>query len=211
MPPRAKREKTIIARRQDLIRGTIESVARLGYDRSTVQTICEAAGLSRGLIGHYFTNKDDLLVEAFRYLTEQLGEATRRAVDAAGADPYERLLAVVGVTFRAPLADRDKAPVWLAFWGVARWRPELLKIHQQLWRSYRRWIQRLIHAVATSRQLDIDVVRAAVTFTQLIDGLWIGWVMDDEIYGPDEAEAILREWVVELFRNAAPRTRQSAP
>ena len=110
MPPRAKRVKTIIARRQDLIRGTIESVARLGYDKSTVQTICEAAGLSRGLIGHYFTSKDDLLIEAFRFLTEQLGEETRRVVRSVGPDPYQRLLAVVGVTFREPMADKEKAP-----------------------------------------------------------------------------------------------------
>ena len=203
-PPRAKRTKTIIARRQDLIRGTIKSVARLGYDRSTVQTICEAAELSRGLVGHYFASKDDLLVEAFRFLTEQLGEETRRVVRAVGDDPLQRLLAVVSVTFREPMADKEKAPVWLAFWGIARWRPELLNIHRELWRSYRRWIQHLIHSAARERGLKIDARRAAITFSQLIDGLWIGWIMDDEIYGPQEAEEILRDWVLNLFAQAEP-------
>ena len=54
MATAAKRTRTIIARRQDLIQGTIKSIGNLGYHNSTVQTICEAAGLSRGLIGHYF-------------------------------------------------------------------------------------------------------------------------------------------------------------
>ena len=40
----AKRTRTIIARRQDLIQGTIKSIATLGYHGSTVQTICDAAG-----------------------------------------------------------------------------------------------------------------------------------------------------------------------
>jgi TetR/AcrR family transcriptional repressor of bet genes len=211
MPPRAKRTKTIIARRQDLIRGTIESVARLGYDRSTVQTICEAAGLSRGLVGHYFASKDDLLVEAFRFLTEQLGEETRRVVRAVGDDPLQRLLAVVSVTFREPMGDKEKAPVWLAFWGIARWRPELLKIHRELWRSYRRWIQHLIHSAARERGLKIDARRAAITFSQLIDGLWIGWIMDEEIYELKEAEEILHDWVLNLFAQAEPGRPSAMP
>ncbi len=100
------------------------------------------------------------------------------------------------------MADKEKAPVWLAFWGVARWRPELLKIHRDLWRTYRRWIRQLIHAAAAERGLKIDARRAALTFSTLIDGLWIGWIMDDEAYGPQEAEEILRGWVLDLFARA---------
>ena len=53
---------------------------------------------------------------------------------------------------------------------------------------------------------------AAITFTQLIDGLWIGWIMDDEIYGPREAEQILHDWVVQLFETApALRSQTDSP
>src|SRR6188508_5597 len=94
-----KRTKTIIARRQDLIQGTIKSIANLGYGNSTVQTICEAAGLSRGLIGHYFKGKDDLLIEAFRHHCAQADEEMRQAIRAVGEDPLQRLLAATAVTF----------------------------------------------------------------------------------------------------------------
>ena len=158
-PPRAKRTKTIIARRQDLIRGTIKSVARLGYDRSTVQTICEAADSPAGWSAIISPARTICWWRPSASSTEQLGEETRRVVRAVGDDPLQRLLAVVSVTFREPMADKEKAPVWLAFWGIARWRPELLKIHRELWRSYRRWIQHLIHSAARERGLKIDARR----------------------------------------------------
>lgn len=206
-----KRVRTVIARRQDLIRGTIESIARLGYQNSTVQTICEAAGLSRGLIGHYFKGKDELLLEAFRYLIEQLGEETRKAIRAVGPDPLQRLLAVISTTFRAPVLQGDQAAVWLAFWGVARWHPEMRQLHCKLWRGYRAWIARLIAAAAAERGLEVDAQRAAITFSQLVDGLWIGLVMDDEAYSPETAEAILHDWVLNLFGEAPARSRGKAP
>ncbi|WP_342640589.1 TetR family transcriptional regulator C-terminal domain-containing protein [Rhodoligotrophos ferricapiens] len=189
---------TIEARRQDLIRGTIRSIAQLGYANSTVQTICDAAGLSRGLIGHYFNGKEDLLLQAFRYLTERLDDHVRRALRQVGDDPFRRLLAVAIVTFSEPQIRRDTAPVWLAFWGVARWNPEMLAVHRELYARYRRWIERMIKAAAANRQLELDSRRAALTFTQLVDGLWFGWVMEED-YDLDEARHVLSSWVFETF------------
>jgi TetR/AcrR family transcriptional repressor of bet genes len=111
MATSAKRTKTIMARRLDLIQGTIRSIATLGYNNSTVQTICEAAGLSRGLIGHYFKGKDDLLLEAFRYLVGRADEETRTAVRAVGNDPLHRLLAATEATFNRAIEDRSPAGV----------------------------------------------------------------------------------------------------
>ena len=118
LPIAAKRTRTIIARRQDLIQGTIKSIAALGYGNSTVQTICEAAGLSRGLIGHYFKGKDDLLIEAFSHLCARADEETRKAIRAVGRDPLQRLLAATAVTFESA-TSRENALVWLACCGVA--------------------------------------------------------------------------------------------
>jgi TetR/AcrR family transcriptional repressor of bet genes len=193
------------ARRRDLIRGTIASIARLGYHNSTVQTICEEAGLSRGLIGHYFEGKDDLLLEAFRYLVRQLRQETRRAMNTVGPDPLDRLLAVIDVTFRKPVMGRDEAAVWLAFWGVVYWHPGLRKVHLQVWRAYRRSISRLLEGAARDRDIALDARMAGWTFAQLVDGLWLGWVMDETAYTPEEAKNIMREWVLNLLDRSLPR------
>jgi TetR/AcrR family transcriptional regulator, transcriptional repressor of bet genes len=190
---------TIEARRRDLIKGTIKSISEHGYADSTVQSICDAAGLSRGLIGHYFDGKEDLLLQAFCSLTKRLDDEVRLAMAKVGKDPFRRLLTVSIITFNEPKVRWKDAPVWLAFWGVARWNPEMLEVHRTLYRRFRRWIERLIATAAADRDLKIDARRAAITFTQLIDGLWLGWVMEEEFH-LDEAQGVLLHWLCETFR-----------
>jgi len=207
MASSAKRTQTIIARRQDLIQGTIKSIASLGYNNSTVQTICEAAGLSRGLIGHYFKGKDDLLIEAFRHHCAQADEKMRQAIRAVGEDPLQRLLAATSVTFGS-WADREDSLVWHAFCGVAPWNAEMRELHQRLYRRYRLWIERMIDQAAKQRSLEIDAKRAAVTYVQMVDGFWMGWIMDPDAYSMDEVTKIVSDWLLDLFgeqRTAKPK------
>ena len=206
----AKRTKTIIARRQDLIQGTIKSIAALGYQDSTVQTICEAAGVSRGLIGHYFDGKDELLIEAFRHLVAQADEHARQAVRAAGHDPLERLLAATTVTFTRAGASRDESLVWIACWGVAPWNPGMRELHHAIWRRYRAWIQRMMEQAARERGIAIDARRAALAYAQMIDGFWLGWLMDKDAYTLKEAEEIVRDWLLDLFGEQPAPRRNSA-
>jgi len=214
MASSAKRTQTIIARRQDLIQGTIKSIAALGYNNSTVQTICEAAGLSRGLIGHYFKGKDDLLIEAFRHHCAQADERMRQAIRAVGEDPLQRLLAATAVTFGS-WADREDALVWHAFCGVAPWNAGMRELHQRLYRRYRLWIERMIEQAGRQRGLDIDAKRAALTYVQLVDGFWMGWIMDREAYSMEEVTKIVSEWLLALFgeqraaKSKAPARRKS--
>jgi len=198
MATSAKRTQTIIARRQDLIQGTIKSIAALGYNNSTVQTICEAAGLSRGLIGHYFKGKDDLLIEAFRHHCAQADEEMRQAIRAVGEDPLQRLLAATSVTFGS-WADRENALVWHAFCGVAPWNAEMRELHNRLYRRYRIWIERMMVQAASERGLKIDTKRTALTYVQMVDGFWMGWIMDQEAYSIGEATKIVSAWLLDLF------------
>lgn len=195
----AKRTKTIMARRQDLIQGTIRSIEAVGYNNSTVQSICDAAGLSRGLIGHYFKGKDDLLLEAFRYLVGQADENARQAIRAIGNDPLQRLLAVTKAHYNRTGKDDGGGMVWLACCGVAPWVPEMQSLQSKLWRRYRLWIERMMVQAADERGLRIDARRAAIMYAQMVDGLWTGWQLDHDAYSLDEASNIVCDWLLELF------------
>ena len=185
----------------DLIEGTIASISRVGFHKSTVQTICEEAGLSRGIIGHYFRGKEDLLLAAFRHLADRLSRQTVCALRGVARDPFKRLVVVATLTFHEDVVSNEHAPVWLAFWGVALWEPEMLDVHRDLWGGYRQWIERMIARAAEERGLEIDARLAAITYTQLIDGLWMGWVMEGR-YSLEDCRSVLRNWLFDLFGEA---------
>jgi TetR/AcrR family transcriptional repressor of bet genes len=194
----------MMERRDDLIQGTIRSIAAIGYNDSTVNTICEAAGLSRGLIGYYFKGKDELLIEAYRYLTAQADDEARKAVRGAGSDPLQRLLAANSMNFRRLATEKEASLVSYACLGVAPWNPGMMGLTHELWRKYRKWIERMIAEAAAERDLEINARKAAITYVQLADGLWWGCLLDPEAYSLEEAEEIVRDWVLELLGENEP-------
>ncbi|MGF7162449.1 AcrR family transcriptional regulator [Rhodoligotrophos appendicifer] len=188
--PRQREKPSAIAieRRRELQEAAIRSIAEKGYAAVTVAMICDEAGFSRGLIGHYFKGKDDLVLEAISVFTSELAEATRQAVRAAGRDPYDRLHAVVRSSFSPPGFTPDKAAVWTALAGSAKWSPPLAALYRELWRSYRSGIAGLMTRAAADRNLEIDADLAAMLFSQMIEGFWIGWVADPVAVSKENAE-----------------------
>ena len=193
---RTRRESRISQERsKDLVNAAIRSIAEIGYNAVTVQSICEEAGFSRGLIGHYFSGKDQLLLEAARQVTSELRDAMRAATDAVGSDPYDRLHAFVTASFTPPGFTPEKASVWISLASAARWTPSLAEVYRSVWRQYRLGIARLIAGAAEQRGLTIDAQRAALTFTQMVEGFWVGLVADPDAIRPRAAESCCHEYL----------------
>ena len=190
-------------RRRELRDAAIKAIAADGYSAVTVASICEVAGFSRGLIGHYFKGKEDLLVEAIAGVASELGDSMRRAVEAAGSDPLDRLHAVIRASFTPPGFTKDKVAVWVALVGNAKWSPPLAKIYQDLWRDYRRGIAGLMRRAADNRGQNFDFERAALTFSQLIEGFWVGWGVDPKAVNRREAQAACHAFLDLLFGETA--------
>lgn len=182
-------------RRKDLIDAAIATIANLGYDEATVQTICETAGVSRGLIGHYFSGKDELLLEAVRQVVVELGQATKEAATNAGQDPVAKLHAVVSASFSTPVFSVENVAVWTALVGNARWSSELGGVYRTLWRDYRIRLTSLIARAAELANIDLNAARVALTFTQLTEGLWVGWLADPEGVNKADAEAVCHDYL----------------
>lgn len=187
------------ARKERLKKAAIEAIAEQGYGAITVASICEKAGYSRGLIGHYFKGKDDLLLAAIQYITAGFAETTQRAVRSAGDDALDRLHAVVKASFSPPNFTRENVSVWATLVGVGHWSPQLGAVYRDLWSDYRIGIARLMKRAATDRGMVISEELTALTFSQLIEGFTVGWATDPTQFKPKDAEAAVIHYLDLLF------------
>jgi betaine-aldehyde dehydrogenase len=64
-------------RRRELVEVTIDSLAEVGFVGTTLAQIAARAGVSPGLVAHYFDDKDGLLDAAFRSLARRVGSQVR--------------------------------------------------------------------------------------------------------------------------------------
>ena len=178
------------ARRQSLIEATVRVLAERGAGGISVRHVAVAAGVSPGLVNHYFNGIDDLIAETYAYVGAHVTGALNDALDAAENDPRARLNAYVGANFSPPIADPELLSTWIAFWSLMRTRPRIALLHEQQYAAYRNDIATLLKAcgMTDARQLQ----RHSIAITALIDGLWLELCLSPRTFTPVEACAIVQ-------------------
>ena len=66
-------------RREELIAATLDCIAEAGIEGATVRQIAARAGVTPGLIRHYFMTKDQMLQAAYRQLMNGITQTTTAA------------------------------------------------------------------------------------------------------------------------------------
>src|SRR5438477_7805993 len=177
-------------RRRQLIDATIAAIADVGFAQASLGEIAGRAGVSPGLVAHYFANKEGLLEATMRRLVRQLGETVRRRLATVNS-PRERIQAVIDVNLDPAEFDRRTATVWLAFWAEAPHSPALRRIQ----RAYeRRMESTLVHALACFAPRE-DARRLARALAALIDGIWLRTALSEGEPEPREAAALASAFV----------------
>ena len=174
----------------------LNSVSKRGYLNSTINTISVESGLSRGLISHYFENKDDLLTAAHKYYLQNVDDFHRHVVTSIKTGTFARLLYSACVPF---LRDTGYQRIVIHYMSAAWILPEVLKMHRDLWRRYRANVERRVTTIARERGIELDVRLTATTLIQLVDGLWLGLMME-EVYTREDCCRIIRKWMCDQFK-----------
>src|SRR5215469_5544120 len=108
------RDEAEDARRVQLVEVTIDSLAEVGFVGTTLAEIAGRAGVSPGLVAHYFGDKDGLLEAAFRTLARVVAVRMRERF-ALAPTPRARVQAVIDANLGPENFDRRTGNAWLAF------------------------------------------------------------------------------------------------
>lgn len=100
----SSRARQADARRDELLRTALRLFAERGFDGTTIADIATATGTAHGLVYHYFSSKNELLVavlERFSFLPE-----LRRLLDVSPEREAADVLTEIAVRFSALLRER---------------------------------------------------------------------------------------------------------
>ncbi len=178
-------------RRDALIAACARVLALHGASGTSVRAICTEAGVSPGLLRHYFDGIEALIADTYRATGARVSEALHAAVEAE-AGPRSRLLAFITASFREPIADPELLATWLAFWSLSRTDAAIGKIHAEIYAENRADMERLIAACPGA---PADPRLAAVALAALVDGLWLELSLGNAPFSADEAEALAERWL----------------
>ncbi len=153
-------------RRQQLIDATIAAIGDSGFSNITVSRISQVAGVSAGIIHHYFGGKNELLEAAMRSLLRDLHAQTLAHL-AGLHDSESRVRAIIDANFTPSQFSPQAVTAWLAFWSQAPYIPALRRLQRV---NAARLQSNLL--VELRRLLpDPEAKRTAAWVSALIDGL----------------------------------------
>jgi AcrR family transcriptional regulator len=187
-----------VRRRQQILDSVIALLAQRGVDRASLRTVGEAIGVSHTALRHYFSSRDELLVEAYRT------HEARAAGDGPAADS-----SAVSVIIEA--AERNRSiPGLVELYATLT--TDALQEQHGLTREFVRDRFRSLRAALAERIAEgqpapgsqpgavgtagaagagIDPMDAAALVIAASDGLQIQWLLDPDAVDVGRSLAIL--------------------
>lgn len=182
-------------RRLEVMTVAEELVAVHGFDALRLRDVAKRAGVSIGLIQHYFGTRDELLLETMRHASARRAREWSELADAA-SQPSDRL----AMLLNGAIGEPRRCAVWLETCAAAARHPELLpdvRRTQQAWRdTLRAAIEQGVAEAAFVPTISVD--DAVELLMGLIDGLMLATVVE----GGDDASQHQR---VRLLQDSARR------
>lgn len=164
------------ARRRSLLEATLHCIAEHGMNGASARRVAERAGVTAGLIRHYFGSKDAMVSAAYAYLIGQLTGEAEESSEQAGEVPERRLARFIVANVTSPNLSSRKVALWATFIGRVRTEPEYSDIHRESYREFLALLETLIHPVLLALERPADPVTCkhyAIALNALIDGLWL--------------------------------------
>ncbi len=177
-----------VRRRQQILDSVIALLAQRGVDRASLRTVGEAIGVSHTALRHYFSSRDELLVEAYR----------AHEARAAGDEPPAAEDSAVGVIIGA--AERNRSIPGLVELYATLTTDALQEQHAVTREFIRERFQSLRAELASRIESgqragrvagDIDPLDAASLVIAASDGLQIQWLLDPDVVDVGRSLSIL--------------------
>lgn len=163
-------------RRRQTIEATIAAIHAHGYDAVTMARVAARAGMSAGLIAHYFGSKGELLAATMRSLLTDLQALVSRRLAEAGSAPRARIAAIVSANFDETQSTPQIVAAWLAFWGQVPHEPALRRLQRVYSRRLESNLRRELGRMGLG---EAERARLAECVASLIDGIWMRAALSD--------------------------------
>ncbi|WIX31208.1 transcriptional regulator BetI [Salinicola sp. JS01] len=181
-------------RRRQLIEATLEAIDEVGLADATIARIARHAGVSTGIISHYFDGKDGLLEATMRHILGDLGSAVSERRRMLGeAPPQAHLHAIIDGNFDRSQTSRSVMKTWLAFWASSMHHTNLQRLQRVNDRRLYSNLSSQFRRVLPKRQAR-DAARGLAA---LIDGLWLRGALAQEGLDVNRARQLAYDYVRE--------------
>lgn len=179
-------------RKPQLVQATMTVIDRVGLHAASISLISKEAGVSTGIINHYFGGKHGLLEETMREILRQLSTTITEKLKVLPKDAHvERINAIIDGNFVGYQAENKVAKTWLAFWSYSMHDAQLKRLQQVNEKRLLSHLKIELKALFSAEQVEV----VAHGIAALIDGIWIRGTLNPQGIDADMARQIINDYL----------------
>jgi len=188
------------AQRQNIALAACRAVAHNGIDATTMVDIAREAGVTTGMITHYFGSKNDIIHAALRLVLERM----EARIQARIGGQSETLYSILKEMLPIDQARQVECAIWISFWGKVSSDPKLCEVNRELheyaenlyrhavvytWPEARQWSPVNFETVTSSILIFLNGLTAsAITSPQ-------SWDTAAQLKALDSHLKLLEQWI----------------
>lgn len=164
---------------ESVVRAAYRLIASKGIERTTLQDIADAAGVSKALAVYYFKSKENILLAAIRWVLGRVAERMTSVVASVEA-PEEKVQAMIDAIFVDPRRNRDFYLAYTALIAEAARNERFNELNVTFRSIMNAAYADLIRAGEGTVFVVDGVEEAAMGVRALIDGFFLQWLEESE-------------------------------
>lgn len=177
-------------RKKELRRAAFEVLQREGMAGATLEKVAAQAGASKGIVLHYFANKQELFEHAMREANAELRDAVVARLNRA-VTPRDRLEAIIEGNFEERFFQPSICHAWLSLCAEVPREPQLARIQKVIHARMRSNLMSALVALVPKDECE----HVALAITALIDGLWLRLGLQSDAFTREDALKQMRDYL----------------
>ena len=196
---RTQRGKQIASyRKRQITRAAYEIIAEKGYYNFTMMDIAKKAGVSSGLIHHYFKDKENMLVTLLREMQQNVRSSLERALERE-ADPKVKLGIFIDQGFGLVENEKEYIYVTFDFLTQIKFNERMQRILSKLYRGYRETLSQILREGKEQGVFkEVDEHYIATIFSSIMLGFEQQYIVDNTAFFYREYAARVKNFIFDM-------------
>jgi len=197
---RTQRGKQIaVLRKRQITGAAYEIIAEKGYYNFTMMDIAKRAGVSSGLIHHYFKDKENMLVTLLREMQQTVRSTTEKALEEV-TDPKEKLEVFMDRAFALVESQREYLYVTYDFLTQIKYNERMQRIMSKLYRGYRETMVDILREGKSKGVFkEVDEHYTASLFVSIMLGIELQYVIDNTAFFYRDYTNKIKSYIFDLI------------
>lgn len=172
-------------RKSQVLSAAKKCIIHKGISNLSMKAIAAEAGISTGIIYHYFKNKEDLLLQVLKDTFQSSHEQVLQTVEPL-TDPAEKLLKHLGNINAVPKDNPDFYPLFLNYLGEANHHPEIQRVVIKFFNNLKAYMDDYL------KDSELQSHHLSTIMYAIGLGLGIMWTIDNGQFEIEEMEVSLK-------------------